>query len=94
MTNRTSADFDKMMNDDRWEGFGYLGERRNAMANGKPVAAADAKVLEDASAQGLTYEDLFAWANSKAGRWYGDCMFGANGTHAQKYLPGRNPAAR
>ena len=22
-----------------------------------------------------------------SGRWYGDCWFGANGQHAEKYLP-------
>lgn len=88
-TNLTTADLDRMYANYDWEGFGYLGERRNAAAEGKDTAAADAKVLAEANRLGLTAAELFDWANSKAGRWYGDCMFGANGQHAELYLPGR-----
>lgn len=87
---RTSADFDKMQSNDEWEGFGYLGERRNQKAEGRSTEAADAKALAEADRLGLTDAELFEWANSKKGRWYGDCVFGSNGSHAEKYLPTRN----
>lgn len=35
----------------------------------------------------MTYAELFAWADSKAGRWFADCMFGGTPQHAQRYLP-------
>ena len=85
----TTADLDSMYRNDEWEGFGYLGGRRIATAEGKlaEVTEADARVLADANVNGLTAEELFAWANSKKGRWFADCMFGANGQHADRYLP-------
>jgi hypothetical protein len=92
----TTADLEKMTTDDRWLGFGYLGERRNeldpegrhtAERAAELVAKADAMALTQANLYGLTYEEVFTWANSKRGRWYGDCWFGANGQHAERYLP-------
>lgn len=85
MTTLTRDDLDRMTNDDRWQGFGYLGERRNRLESTDPeapatpetVAIVDEHVLEVANTAGLTYDDLFAWANSKDGRWFGDCTFGA-----------------
>ena len=85
----TTDDLDRMTGDDRWLGFGYLGERRNHLAEGRDVSAADHRALNEANAKALTYNELFEWANSKNGRWYGDCMFGANGQHAEQYLPGQ-----
>jgi hypothetical protein len=93
----TTADLEAMYRNDEWEGFGYLGGRRNALSNEDPespaqperVAEADAKALAEANRLGMTAEDLFEWANSKAGRWYGDCMFGGAGRHAERYLPGQ-----
>lgn len=90
----TIAHLDHMESDDRWEGFGYLGERRNQRLAGRGTEAADIKALRAANAAGLDYQGLFAWANSKDGRWYGDCMFGANERHAEKYLPGTGAASR
>jgi hypothetical protein len=84
----TTADLDKMYRNDEWLGFGYLGERRNH--TDAEVEAADAKALEDANNNSLTAEELFDWANSKDGRWYGDCMFGNNGNHADRYLPSKH----
>lgn len=73
----TTDTLDAMANDDRWLGFGYLGERRNAAEETpETVALVDAHVLEVANAAGLTYEELFTWANSKDGRWFGDMTFG------------------
>ena len=83
----TTADLDRMYRNDEWEGFGYLGERRHQTQEARD--AADTKVLAEANRLGLTADQLFEWANSRPGRWYGDCMFGANGQHADDYLPGK-----
>ncbi len=88
----TSADLDQMTTRDEWEGFGYLGGRQIAIEEGKTelVAKADAMALENANRAGWTADQLFdRWANQKVGRWYGDCWFGSNGHHAEKYLPSR-----
>jgi len=77
--------FDDLTKDERWLGFGYLGERRHQ--NHQPQTEADLLALETAIGRGLTYGQMFTWANSKYGRWYGDCMFGCNGQHANEYLP-------
>ena len=95
----TTATLDRMELDDRWLGFGYLGERRNALTSTDPgapadperVARMDADVLEEANIEGLTYDQLFAWANSKDGRWFADC-YGTR--HAAQYLPSRTRLAR
>lgn len=84
----TAADLDHMETDERWLGWGYLGERARAFENGRDIEEADTRALAAANAEGLDYEALFEWANSKYGRWYGDCMFGAGGQHAEMYLPG------
>jgi hypothetical protein len=81
----TATVFDQMSRDDRWLGFGYLGERRNMLdttdpdAPGRPdlVEAADQRVIDTANERGWDYDRLFEWANSKDGRWFGDVMFGS-----------------
>lgn len=92
----TPNDFDKMTTDPRWAGHGYLGERRSfisKMEHGERgdlpqiLQAADAMVLNVATARGMTWEQLFKWANSKDGRHYGDCWFGADGQDSEYYLP-------
>lgn len=85
----TTADLDKMLNDDRWLGFGYLGGREIARQKGDDITAADQAALETANALGFDYEQLFEWANSKPGRWFADDMLGCDGRHADKYLPGK-----
>lgn len=98
MDTLTIADLDRMAEDDRWLGYGYLGERRNRRmtaieATGRrqadlieEVTRMDRDVVEEANVEGLTYDELFAWANSKDGRWFADCY----GTpHAAQYLPNR-----
>lgn len=90
----TTADLERMTRDDRWLGFGYLGERANRLADTDPeapaqpelVARMDLDVLEEANAEGLTYDELFEWANSKLGRWFAD-SYGTR--HAVNYLPTR-----
>lgn len=69
--------------DPRWHGFGYLGERRNALTSDDPeapaqperVAAVDARIIDLARSRGWGYDRLLAWANSKHGRRFGDVMF-------------------
>ncbi len=83
-----------MYNDERWLGFGYLGEREAALDSTDPespalpdmVAEADAEALSHAAANGWDYERLFDWANSKDGRLFADCMFGGSPAHAARYL--------
>lgn len=82
----TTADIDRMTEDDRWLGFGYLGERQFALHSTDPeapaqperVATIDAWLIARANRLGLDYDDLFAWANSKDGRWFADAVFGGN----------------
>lgn len=83
----TSATLDALTEHDEWLGFGYLGERQLDRRTPAEVAAADAVVLDHANRRGLTVEQLFTWANSKDGRWFGDCMFGGTPHQAARYLP-------
>jgi hypothetical protein len=71
----TITDLAKAAQDDRWLGWGYLGER-SRQDNAVLVEAADQRVIDLANERGWTYEELFAWANSKLGRWFGDGVFG------------------
>jgi len=73
-----SSKFDMLSTDDRWLGFGYLGERLNAADRPELIAQADEFVIEQASSRGWSDEDLFTWANSKNGRWFGDYVFGGD----------------
>lgn len=91
----TTADLDQMTTNENWGGFGYLGGRQNALDEGRTelVAKADAMVLGAANELEMTAIQLFnQWANLKVGRWYADCWFGADGQHAEGYLPYYNAA--
>jgi hypothetical protein len=87
--------FDKMAADDRWSGFGYLGERRNVLASIRAgerpageleaLADIDERVLAHAERMGLDYEGLFAWANSKHGRWLADVTLGGSGPVSERW---------
>lgn len=77
--------FDTMTDDDeRWRGLGYLGERRIALSSEdsdapplpERVAATDERILQIAAERGWSYDQLFAWANSKNGRWLADIVLG------------------
>jgi hypothetical protein len=91
----TTADLEAMYRNDEWLGFGYLGERRNLLTSrdeevpARPdlVAMADNMAIAEANRLGLTADQFFAWANSRVGRYYADCMFGNDGRHAEEYLP-------
>jgi hypothetical protein len=50
-------------------GFGYLGCRE--YMTGKQKAYGDRQLLKFANANGWDMSDLFYWADSKAGRWFG-----------------------
>jgi hypothetical protein len=76
-----ASDLERATRDDRWLGFGYLGERRNTLARQTPdaallVEAVDQRVADWANSHGWTYDDLFSWANSRTGRYFGDVVFG------------------
>ena len=85
------SDFTRMERDERWLGHGYLGARRSFLAGlvesgltvdqgADRLDAADEFIHNAAAAEGLTYDQLFYWANAKPGRWYGDVLFGASPT--------------
>lgn len=86
-----------MTQNDAWLGFGYIGERQNQQRNvldeeiGEEAFArlesADEMLLNRANELKLTEAQLFDWANSKQGRWYGDCWFGCAGQYAEQQLP-------
>jgi hypothetical protein len=84
----TAADIEAMYNNENWLGFGYLGERRNLLTTDDSeaaplrerqllVEATDQRLLDHANDNGWTCDELFTWANSKLGRWFGDAMFGS-----------------
>jgi hypothetical protein len=88
----TANDITRASLDERWLGFGYLGERHNRIRLAEQeltgsaadaelllVAAADQRVVDLANAAGLDYDGLFSWLNSKPGRWFGDVVFGGSG---------------
>lgn len=94
-TKLTTDDIHRAADDDRWAGYGYLGERRNHFAGANErglspqladaeITVADQIVIAHANAQGWTYEDLFAWANSKNGRYFADEIFGGMGQLADR----------
>lgn len=72
----TTADLDRAARDERWLGFGYLGERSNHQGEVDLVAATDQRIVDIANERGWDYEALFDWANSKNGRHFGDVVFG------------------
>lgn len=74
----TATDLEAGYHDERWLGWGYLGERSRALDAGQhtQVVAADGALLTAATERGWDYEALFAFANSRPGRWFGDVAFG------------------
>ena len=75
-----STDIEAAYKDERWLGWGYLGERRRFIEDNGPDAAkrADAAVIAGAMARGWGYDRLFDFLNSKPGRWFGDMAFGSD----------------
>lgn len=75
----TVADLDRAARDDRWLGFGYLGERQRRREDiAARVAEVDAALIDWANLVAWTYEDLLRWANSAMGRHFGDVTLGSS----------------
>jgi Putative phage serine protease XkdF len=83
---RAGQKFEQMMSNDDWQGYGYLGERQNALDGSDPeapaqtarVAEVDAALVRYAQAHGVSDDALFEWANSKNGRLFADTAFGSS----------------
>src|SRR5262252_10888489 len=92
MTTLTTADIEAGFDNENWLGWGYLGERSRATTRWE-VGNADQIVLRFAHALGWTADDLFAWANSKDGRYLGDWAFGGfDLANEPAWLPSLFPA--
>jgi hypothetical protein len=97
-TATTYRTFDAMTDDPNWLGFGYLGGRSNYLHEYDPeclaemsstdraihVAHIDGVIVRHAAARGWTDVELFAWANSKNGRWFADTAFGGTDADLDK----------
>lgn len=89
----TTDTFDTFAQRDEFLGFGYIGGRLSELDNSDPeaparpelVAQTDAAILTFASAWNWTTEELFTWANSKAGRYFADVVFGGTGTFEERF---------
>lgn len=82
MNTLTIDDIEAGYEHDDWQGHGYLGARQHTATTRKGrarVDAADEALLARANAQGWTADELFAFVNSKAGRWYGEDATGTSG---------------
>lgn len=84
-TRLTTDNIEAGYDDDKWQGFGYLGAREGAIQsieagewNGDlaNIAAADQAVLDHANAKGWSTGRLFAFLNGRAGRHFADTAFG------------------
>lgn len=80
----TKEDIAALMFNPARGGFGYLGCRE--YLTGKQKAFGDRQLLKFANANGWDLSDLFYWADSKAGRLYGDALAGgALPTHPDNF---------
>ena len=80
-TEHTTATLDSFTTRDDFAGFGYTGERDRARTANEERPAidtslADTALLDAALARTWDTERLFAFCNSKVGRWYADDVFG------------------
>lgn len=80
---------DQFASRDEWLGFGYLGERARTDVGSDVVAAVDEFVCSEADRLGMTQAELFAWANSKDGRYFGDVVLGGSGPLAERFEEAR-----
>lgn len=73
----TDSDLTRALNDERHGGYGF----RSALAEGALAhdaavyVACRALVIQFANERGWTPEQLFTWADSKLGRWFGEAYF-------------------
>jgi hypothetical protein len=78
---------------DEWLGFGYLGERSNALDGSDPesparperVALVDQFIVDQANARGWTADRLFTWLNSKDARHFADQALSSEGPVADRW---------
>lgn len=85
----TAKDIRKAEQDDRWGGFGYLGERKLLKAADRKRA--DALLLEAATIGGWSDEEFFQFVNSRPGRHYADhATYGDDATLIKYYLSRAN----
>lgn len=73
-TQLTTADIEAGYANDEWLGFGYLGERSHRTRSEQDRG--DAFLLRYAAERRWTRDELFTFANSRDGRWFGDLVFG------------------
>lgn len=66
----TALDIERAYDDERYLGWGYLNGRNDLSPSIR--SAADGTVLDYANRNGWNYEALFAWMNSRPGRWFAD----------------------
>lgn len=72
------ADIDAAAADERFLGFGYIGERTTAKGEGQSTRNSDRLLLAIVNELGWDRETFFRFLNSKAGRWFGELsLFGA-----------------
>lgn len=70
----TISDLLAGLEDERWLGFGYLGERSHQKAAAQDRG--DLYVLQVANEQGWTRDELIVFVVSRVGRHFGDLVFG------------------
>lgn len=90
MSTATAATkFEAMADRIEFEGFGYIGERATAIEErgAAAVEAIDRQVLALAEKAGLDDEQLFEWANSRLGRYFGGAVFSGYGRVTSDIAP-------
>lgn len=75
------AIFEEFAQRPEFSGYGYIGGRGHLSEDARQIA--DRAVLEQAIRHNVTEEQLFAWANSKGGRWFAEAP---NHRDAASYL--------
>ena len=72
----TVDDLHRTLEDDRHLGWGYAEVAE--YVHGRRREQLDRAIVAVANEQGLDYEILFHWSNSKHGRWLSDAVHGCN----------------
>lgn len=80
----TMKHLDAMYGQQGWEGYGYLSCRLSLKPHFR--VGADRMLLDWANENRLSEEELFTFANSRYGRFYGN-SWEDGGKNAHQYLP-------
>lgn len=72
----TVQDLHRTLNDERHLGWGYA--CCATQLAGDKLERLDRAIVAVANELGLGYEELFAWSNSKHGRWLADNVYGCS----------------